>query len=79
MSYMHLATIEWFLERKPTEVEDIKHGWFEIASVNGELTILLICDNLEMKAMIDKLYNDTFTEMTMYSYYTSGIKFVTDV
>ena len=32
-----------------------------------------------MKGVIDKLYKVTFTEMIMHSYYTSWLKFVTDV
>ena len=84
---MNSATIKWILERKPTEVEDIKHDlilarihrWLEIASVHDEFTNSLLCDNLELKAVIDKFYKDTFTEMTMHSYYTSGVNFVRDV
>ena len=32
-----------------------------------------------MKGVIDKLYKKTFTEIILHLYYTSGLKFVTDV
>ena len=83
----NLATIEWVLDRKPTEVVDIKHdlilarihGWLVMASMNDEFTKSLLEDNLEVKGVIDKLFKETFTEMIMHSYYTSGLNFVTDV
>ena len=83
----NLATIEWILERKPTEVDDIKHdlilarihGLFFMASVNDESTSTLLGENLEVKGVIEKLYKETFTEMILHSYYTSGLNFVTDV
>ena len=50
-----------------------------LASSNDEFTRSLLCENLEVSVVIDKLYMDTFTEMAMHSYYTSGLNFVTDV
>ena len=76
LPYNNLATIEWILERKLTEVEDIKHdlilarihGWLEIASVNDDFTRSLLCDNLEVKLVIDTLFKDTFEKLSMHSY-----------
>ena len=76
----NLASIEWILERKSTEDVDIKHdlilrrihGWLVMASS-------LLGENLEVKRVVDKLFKETFTEMIMHSYYTSGLSFVTDI
>ena len=55
------------------------HRWLVMASANDELTNKLFCEYLEVKGVIDKLYKNTTTEMTMHSYYTSGLKLVTHV
>ena len=83
----NLAIIKWILERKPTETVDIKydlilvriHGWLVMASVNDEFKSTLLGKNLEVKRVVDKLFQNTFTEMIMHLNYTSGLNFVTDV
>ena len=82
-----MAINEWILERKPTEVVDIKHdliftrihGRLVMASANDEFTSTLLDENVEMKGAVDKLYKETFTKMIMHSYFTSGLNFVTNV
>ena len=50
-----------------------------MASANDEFTMSPLEENLEVKGVIDKLYKKTFTEIILHLYYTSGLKFVTDV
>ena len=50
-----------------------------MASEYDEFTRSLLDENLEVKGVVDKLFKETFTEMRMHSYYTSGLNFVTDV
>ena len=71
----NLATIERILERKPTEVVNIKqdltlariHRCLVMASANDEFTSILLGENLEVKGVVDKLFKEMFTEMIMHS------------
>ena len=63
----NLTTIEWILECKPTEVDDIKHdliltriyGRLVMASVHDESESTLLSEDLKVKRVIDKLYKET--------------------
>ena len=50
-----------------------------MASANDEFTKTLLDENMKVKGVVDKLFKETFNEIIMHSYYTSGLNFVTDV
>ena len=60
LQMFNLAAIEWILERKPKEVDDIKydlmltriHGWLVMASANHDLTSTSLGKNLEVKGVV---------------------------